>query len=793
MLFFNLKIAIRNFIKNREFTIINIMGLAVGLAAFTIISLLIQFNLSFDKFNKNYSNIYRVDQDVRVSGADETYSCTPFPLAPILQEDFPEILRAARIRYCAEFMSTDREHAYYEDKGIYADSTLFDIFDFEFLQGDPKTALDEPMTLVLSEKLADKYFPGQNPVGKSLRFQTDFVLNITGVYRNPPANSTLEPEYIVSFSSFTIVMNQPIDQIWDWCMIATFILLDEGADPDMLQAKIRNILDNYSDNEMGKKLKLWPLAKIHLQYNDRNDERGYIYLMGLIAAFTLLIACINFMNLSTAYSSVRAREISLKKISGATRQSIIRQFLGESLIISFVSLMLAYTIAVLALPYINALINENLKIQYFNNPGFFTFIAGVAFLTGILSGSYPAFYLSRLIPVKTLKGSRISASKSPVLRRILVVFQFLISIILIICTIIIFQQVNYMKNKELGFDKENILVAYIQLTGLNNESRYDALKNNLLRDPRIISISWSHNAPFLDNEFWNVSIEGMAEDQKYYVNHNHVDFDFLKTYGIRVKEGRELSEEFPSDKQGACLVNEKAVLKFGWDSCGAIGKTIKNDNIVYTVIGVVYDFHQYSVAMPVEPYFMSYTTRELGWPNTHSVKIAANQDIKEMKKYITQKFQEYFPGDNIEFKLLDENFDERNYGFVLILGTIIGIFAILSITIAAVGLFGLVSFITKQRTKEIGIRKANGAMVADLFRLVVKEFIILLVIANVIAWPLAYFINREILKVFAYKIDIGIPVFIYAGVISIVITLITVSYQILKVAFLNPVDVLRYE
>ncbi len=793
MIFFNLKIAVRNFTKNKEFTLINIFGLAVGLAAFMIISLFIQFHLSFDKFNKNYRNIYRVDQNVRVSGADETYSCTPFPLAPILQENFPEILRAARVRNCAEFMSTDREHTYYEDEGMYADSTIFDIFDFEFLQGDPKTALDAPLSVVLSEKLAGKYFSGQNPVGKSLKFQTDFELKITGVFKNTPANSTIDPEYIVSFSSFAIVMNQPIDQIWDWCMIATYILLDDNVNPDVLSGKIKNMVGDYYENEMGNTLKLWPLTKIHLQYNDRNDNRGFLYLMGLIAAFTLLIACINFMNLSTAYSSVRIKEIGLRKIAGANKKSIIRQFLGESLIISFVSLMLAYTIAVLALPYLNTLIEENLKIQYFNTPGFFAFIVGVAILTGILSGSYPAFYLSSLRPVKILKGKGISASKSPVLRKILVVFQFLISIILIICTIVIFQQLNYMKNKELGFDKENILVAYIQLTGANNESRYNALKNDILGNPKVISMSWSHNAPFFDNEFWNVNIEGMPEDQKYYILHNHVDFDFLKTYNIKIKEGRELSEEFPSDKQGACLVNEEAVKKFGWDSSGAIGRTITNDNIVYRVIGVVKDFHQYSVAAPIEPYFMSYTTRELAWPNAHSVKIAANQDIKEMKKYLTQKFQEYFPNDNIEFNILEENFNERNYGFVIVLGTLIGIFAFLSISIAAVGLFGLVSFIAKQRTKEIGIRKANGAMVVDLFRLIVKEFIILLIIANVIACPLAYFINREILKIFAYRIDIGVSVFIIAGAISIVITLITVSYQILKVAFLNPVDVLRYE
>ena len=793
MIFFNLKIAVRNLTKNKEYTLINIFGLAVGLAAFIMISLFIQFHLSFDKFNKNYRNIYRVDQDVHVSGINETYSCTPFPLAPVLQNNFPEILRAARIRFCDEFISVDRERTYYEYDGMYADSTIFDIFDFEFVQGDPKTALDEPLSIVLSEKLADKYFPRQNPVGRSLKFQTNFVLNITGVIKNMPANSTIDPEYIVSFSSFAIVMNQPIDEIWDWCMISTFILLDDNVNADTLSNKIRNIEDDYYKNEMGNKLKLWPLSKIHLQYNDKNDSRGFIYLMGLIAVFTLLIACINFMNLSTAYSSVRIKEIGLRKISGANKQSIIRQFLGESLIISFASLMIAYTIAVLALPYLNAIIEENLKIQYFNNPGFFVFIIGVTFLTGILSGSYPAFYLSSLLPVKILKGTNKSGSGNPLLRKILVVFQFLISITLIICTIIIFQQLNYMKNKELGFDKENILVAYIQLTGTNNESRYNALKNDILGNPEVISMSWSHNAPFFDSEFWNVSVDGMPQDQKYYIFHNHVDFDFLKTYGIRIKEGRELSEEFPSDKEGACLINEEAVKKFRWDSCGAIGKTLTNDNIVYRVIGVMKNCHIYTVAAQIEPYFISYTTRELSWPNTHSVKIATNHDVKEMIKFVTQKFQEYFPNDNIEFRLLEENFDERNYGFVIVLGTLIGIFAVLSITIAAVGLFGLVSFITKQRTKEIGIRKANGAMVSDLFRLIVKEFIILLIIANIIAWPLAYFINREILKVFAYRIDIGAIVFIAAGALSIIITLITVSYQILKVAYLNPVDVLRYE
>ncbi len=493
MIKFNSKLAVRNFIKNKEYTIINICGLAVGLSAFILISLFIQYHLNFNKINKNYKNIYRIDQKVDQANIKETYPCTPFPLGARLIRDFPSIKYVARRMGCSEFLSTGKNRNFFENRGMYADNDYFQIFTFQFTQGDPNTALKEPLSIVLTEGLARKYFPGKNPMGEIIKFQSGQPCKVTGIIKRWPENTTYRPDYIVSFSTLQSTLDPKIEENWDWCMPSTFVLLDDRANVKELNKKISNVLGHYHTfkNNVKNKLMLWPLSKIHLQYTQENDSRGYLYLMGMIAFFILIIACINFMNLSTAYSSVRVREISLRKITGASRYLIIRQFMGEALAISLASLIFAFAIAEIMLPFLNTLIDATLKIEFFNNIVFFLFVILIAIFTGVLSGSYPAFYLSAISPVSALRGNTKSASKNPVSRKILVIFQFTISIILIICTISIFRQLDYMKNIDLGFDKENILIGSIQLNGENSVAQYGALKNELLNDPRILKMSYS--------------------------------------------------------------------------------------------------------------------------------------------------------------------------------------------------------------------------------------------------------------------------------------------------------------
>jgi putative ABC transport system permease protein len=794
MIKFNSKLAVRNFIKNKEFTFINIFGLAVGLAAFMLISLFIQYHLSYDKTNINYKNIYRIDQKVDLATVKEIYPCTPFPLGQRLIHDFPNIKYVARRMGCREFLSSGKDRTFYETRGMYADNDYLKIFTFQFVQGDPNTALKEPSSIVLTEELAKKYFPERNPMGEIIKFQSGLPCKVTGVIKRLPDNTTYKLNYIISFSTVRLSFEPKIEEYWDWCMPSTFVLLDPKTNVKEFNKKIYNVLGHYHTfKNPANKLMLWPLGKIHLQFTQENDSRGYMYLMGFIAFFTLIIACINFMNLSTAYSSVRIREISLRKISGASRILVIRQFLGEALAISLVSLIFAFAIAEIMLPFLNTLIDATLTIQLFSNAVFFLFVGAIAIFTGVLSGSYPAFYLSAISPVSALRGNTKSVSKNPLSRKILVIFQFTISIVLIICTISIFRQLDYMKKIDLGFNKENILIGNIQLNGENNYAQYDALKTELLNDPRVMKVSWSHNAPYFDDEWWEVNVEGKPKDQNFKVFHNHVDYDFINTFNIKIKEGRNLSENFPSDKQSACLINEEAAKRFGWEK-SAIGKRIYNDDgHVYTVVGVMKNFHLYSIAQPIEPYFISFSTRKLSWPNAHAVKIAPHQDIVKMRKIITKTFQKYFPNDNIEFNLLDKNLDQENFEFISTLGTIVGIFAMLAIIISSIGLFGLVSFITKQRTKEIGIRKANGAVISDLFNLIIKEFIIILIIANVIAIPFAYFIATKIIGHFAYHISLGVGIFIIASILSLLITIFTISFHILKASRTNPVEALRYE
>ena len=792
MIGLNSKLAFRNFLKNKEYTIINITGLAVGLAAFILISLFVQFHLSFNRNNKNFKNIYRIDQKVNLSNTTETYPCSPFPLGAKLKQDNNEIISCVRIMYCREFLSSNKEHTSFDDFGIYADNSIFDIFDYEFIKGNPANALKDPSSIVLTEKLAEKYFPGKDPVGDSIIFMSGHICKVTGIIKNLPENMDIKPDYIISFSTLKSTLDPNIENNWDWCMQTTFLKLKNKVDINNFNKKINNALNIYHPHINNNKLCLWPLANIHLQYVEERSSKIYIYLIGFIALFTLIIACINFMNLSTAYSSVRIKEVGLRKIAGASKFIIIRQFSTEALIISFISLIVALTLAELLLPVLNNLIGNRLSLNVQTNFSFYIFILIITIITGFISGSYPSFYLSSLLPVNTLKGNLRTASKNPLLRKILVVFQFTISITLIICTISIIRQITYMKSLSLGFDRKNILVGYFQLNGKNSVSQYNALKADLLKNPRIKDISWSHNAPYFSSEWWEVNIEGKPKEQRFRINHNHVDFDFIKTYGIKIIKGRSFSNIIASDKQNACLINEEAARKFGWTD-NALGKTIINDGFKYTVIGIMKDFHYFSVAGPIEPYFISYSTRQLSWPNVHSVKIASNLNIGEMKKYLTKKFQKYFPNDNIEFNLLDARLNEDNYGLAEMLGTLIGFFAFIAIVISAIGLFGLISFITKQRTKEIGIRKANGALTSNLFNLIIKEFVIIILIADVLAIPISYLISTMILQKFAYHIQMGNSTYLLAAILSMIIMFCTVSYHIFKVSFSNPIDALRYE
>ncbi len=788
-----IKFAFRNFNKNKEYTFINIFGLAVGLAAFILIFLFLQFQWSFDKFNQNYDRIYRVDQHIHMKGEVQTANGTQFPLAPALKRDYPEILKATRIQYCGDYLSSDEEHTFREGNGMWADNEIFEIFDFQFIEGNPQNALTMPMTIVLTEELANKYFPGENALGKMIRFQTDHYLQITGIIRKMPENSTLRPDFMISFSSLKPINNFDIEGNWGWWMCITYVLLDKNVDVELFGEKIVDALDKYSDLNPYKKLILWPLSKINLQYNDQNDSRPFYYLLALLAIITLLIACVNFMNLATAYSSTRTREIGIKKLVGSQQSSLIVQFLSEAIIIALIALFLAFILAEIFLPQINLLIRENLKIQYFRNIKFVLFMLIITFFTGLISGSYPAFYLSATPPLSVLRGIVGLRSKNPILRKILVVFQFTLSVALIIGTIIMYRQLDFMRKKELGFDKENLIVGNIQMKGENAESQYEALRNDLLSDARIINMTWSHNAPFYGGETWECQWEGGPPDEKIHILHNHVDFNFIDTYGIKLKAGRYLSKEFPSDREEACLINETAAKRLGWEYSEAIGKTITNEDDDYRIIGIIEDFHLYSVLAPISPYFVSYTTRELSWGNIHTIKLSPHQDIVEMKDYVTKKFREYFPGHNIEFNIYDENFNQRNYAGIDILGKFFGIFAILAICIAVTGLFGLVSFISKQRTHEIGIRKAIGAPIASIVNMLLTEFIKLLLIAIIIAIPIAWFSMNTLLQNFAYRIGIAWWIFVLAGMIALLIAFLTVIWQAVKAATANPVESLRYE
>jgi putative ABC transport system permease protein len=788
----NARLSVRYFLKNKNYTTINILGLSLGLATFYILSYLIYYNLSFDRYQTKLQQIYRVDQKEFVSGKMQVYPCSPFALPKALIHDFPEIKRVTRVMHCSEFISSDKKHTFWERNGIYADSNFFELFDYEFIEGSSTTALSDTSAILLSEGLAKKYFPDQSPIGKTVIFQAGHKCTVTAIYKCVPGNSNLSPDYIVAFPVLRRTLIRNVDSNWDWCMSSTYILVDKKTNPENLEKRMNGILPKYWKSKDKHQVNLWPLKVIRTQYYEGVDSRPILIFFGAIALLVLVVASINFTNLSISYSTTRLKEITLKKIYGGSRISITWIFIGESLLFSFVSLIFALGISEIVLPWINHFIQFNLNDLKWNNYGFLLFIFSTTIFTALISGIYPALMLTSVPLTNSLKSNATISTKSPTVRKILVVFQFIISTTLITCTMVLYLQMQYMKKINLGLTNEKILVGYFQLNGANNKVKYASLKKELLQNSAIDGVTWAQNVPFYRGEWWNVTVEGKKVNEIFNIQHNHVDYDFIKTFGIKLTGGRVFSSAIPGDTLGKCIINSKAANLFGW-GMNPIGKHIYNDGISYEVIGIMDNFYFSSVSQPIDPCFISYTTRQLSWPNTHAIRIKSGQNMNEVKDWVTQKFREYFPNDNLEFIFYDNIKHQVNFGFIEVLNFLIGMFSIIAVIIASLGLYGLISFVTKQRTKEIGIRKANGARTMDIYKLIAKEFIYMLGIANVIAWPLSYFISQRILVNFTNHINIGFGIFLLTCVISLCITLFTISLEIIKASNANPVEALRYE
>jgi putative ABC transport system permease protein len=809
-----LTIASRNLSKHKFYTLINVAGLALGIAACLMISLYVLHEMSYDKHFTNAHRIYRVDNEIKFNGNHHVLAVCPAPLAETFLRDFPEVESVVRFRQWGSFLVKRTTENIKEHRVMFVDNSIFEVFKFPVKYGDTKAALTEPNTLVFSEAAARRHFGEENPVGQTVVLNNDQNYKVTAVLRDFPKTTHFEFDMFLSMAGHEDSKNPT----WLSNNYATYILLKEGASPENLAAKFPKMIDTYigpqiqmvfgKDFNMDKfqqagnflEFTLMPLTSIHL-HSDKTAELGvnsdvtYVYLFGAIAFFILIIACINFMNLSTARSSNRAKEVGVRKVLGSLRSHLIKQFLTESVLLTVGAFVIGIGIAALAIPFFNTLSQRQIAIP-FGDPVFIAIIIAAMLVIGFLAGLYPSLFLSAFKPVNILKGKLSLGMKSGMVRSSLVVFQFVISIFLVIATITIQRQLSYIQHKKLGFRKDQVVV--VQDTYVLG-SQTEAFKNELVKNHIVTSGTTSGFLPVAgwgrnDSSFWP---EGVQPSQENLISMQNwqVDFDYLKTFDMKIKSGRDFSKDFPSDSS-AIILNESAVKRFGfadpigkkivtyaWQE-GAIENNITN---TYTIIGVVEDFHFESLKDNITP--LGLFLGDANW--TMSFRFEST-DTKEVITLLEKTWKSMAPGQPFQYTFLDDAFGKM-YSSEQRLGQIFGIFASLAIVIACLGLFALSAFTAEQRTKEIGIRKVLGASVSSIVMLLSREFGKLIIIAFIIAAPLSWFAVDWWLQGYTYKAHIGIVIYLLAGASAFLVAWLTMGYQSIKAATNNPVDSLRSE
>jgi putative ABC transport system permease protein len=780
------KIALRKIRQQKGYTIINISGLAVGLACCAIMMLWVSNEKSFDRFHANRDSIYRLVKETRTNGKVTLDTRIPYPLAENIFGKIPEVKNYTRYQGVDGWKITYGDKFFFNDFISTADSTFFEIFTFPFVKGDPKTALTDRNSIVVTESMARKYFGADEPMGKVLTMnQGRSVFTVTGVIKDVPKNSHLH------FDCFI-----PIINFWEWwegtpgdwgmIMFYTYLQLEPNSSPVSVGSKIAAVLnENVPEQKAG--IRVQPLMDIHLrsafEWDLDNFEQGSqstLTIFTLAAIGILLLAIINFTNLSTARSSNRAKEVGLRKINGARRTDIIAQFLGESVVISLLALLLSIVLVYFGLPLFNNLAGKHIAFTSLFDPQLFLILITVTITTGILSGSYPAFFLSGFQPVMVLKGEVISGQKSQaIMRKTLVVVQFSLTLFLIIGSAIVNLQLKYLRGKDLGMDTRNIISTFAVFRD------YQSAKSVFLSNPNILSITQS-DPPSIDQRgFSDVTWEGKDPGIAIQFFPVIVDPDYIKTFGVKVAEGRFFSDDFPTDRTIAIVLNETAVRMMGLSS--PVGKQLTIGRQQYTIIGIVKDFHQTTLRKPIEPMVL----RAPG--NHYQLCIRINPaDTKKTIEFIEKKLKEYMPDQPLRNEFLDNRID-KFYASEKKIETILSLFKFIALFTACLGLIGLASFMAEKRIREIGLRKIFGASVGGMVWLQSWEFSKWILISGVIAVPLAYWAARNWLSSFAYHFNPGIGILLVTVLVTLMIAIFTVSYQSLKAAMANPVDSLRHE
>jgi len=768
-----LLITLRNLWKQKLFSFIKISGLAIGLAVTMLILLWVQDEFSYDKFHDNIDRIFTVLMDFNDRNGVKSYSDgTPGLLWSTLKSEYPEIENATKC-FPSLHCPLKYENEIFYATGYVGEPSFFEIFSFPFIKGDPASALTNPNSIVLTEETAQKYFGDKDPVGKNvtLDFWREFDLQVTGIINNIPKNSTIRLDFIIPFA---VVKQLGFDSdSWGGGNYVTFILLRDKNQSKEVHEKITGILEKHypeSRSESQSKLYLQPFSRRYLHNFGGGGSIIYVYIFSTLALFILLIACINFMNLSTAHSASRMKEIGVRKVIGAGRKQLRLQFIGESILFAFISLLIAMVLVYIFLPALNNLSGKQISINL-TGPMTIYFVL-IALITGFISGVYPAFFLSSFQPVKIFKGRVKPGSKSPLLRKGLVVFQFSLSVFLIVCSMLIYSQLDYFKNRELGFSKDCILTFNMSSSLVRN---YEAVKSKLLENPDILSMTASHSSFTGRNSgIGDANWEGKETDEKIQMNIHSVDYDYLETFGLEMVDGRFFSQKFSTDEEEGIILNEKAIEVMNIQN--PIGKQfwfpfMNNTERRGKIIGIIKDYNINSLHSELMPLVLIVAP---WWYHNVYIKISPG-DIPKTIDFIESSIKTIVPDYIFDYTFLDEEINKL-YRREQTMGTLIRFAMFLAIFVSCIGLFALAAFTSEQRTKEVGIRKALGASTPSIVLLLSKEFLVCVTLSGLIAWPVSYYVMNKWLQNFAYRINIGFEVFLFSGIIAFLISMATVSY-----------------
>ena len=789
-----LLVALRNFKRDKWYSLLNILGLTIGITFSLFLIFYIKDELSYDRYNKKADRIYRINSYIKEPEKDVmNWAVTPFPLGPTIKKDYPEVEESVRFVPNGKTMFRNGDLRFYEDQTFFADSSIFKVFTCNFIEGNPQTALVEPNSLVLTQHLAEKYFgKGRSFVGKSLQNDKGEIYKVTAVIKDVPKNSHLIFNALLSVST----LPKDFANNWGGFGFYSYVLLKPHTNAIAFEKKLLPMYDKYmapifAQYNIKIRLGVQKITDIHLHSEMVNEPEelgsmSYIYIFAAVAFFMLIIACINYMNLTTARSARRAKEIGIRKVTGSSRSQLVAQFLVESMLTALFALVLSIGFIAVFLSTFNSLSGKFITFGSLFEPSTILILLAIVLFVGFMGGSYPAFYLSKFNPVHVLKGSLSKGSSNVTLRRALVVVQFSISMIMLICTWVVYGQLNYLRKKDLGFNKDHVL-AITANANSDIRSKIFAFKNEVQQNPHVLSASSAQSTPGGNINFNLFSVESKNGFTDQGVDCYGVDENYFKTLGMKIKKGRNFSGL--SDTLRSIIVNENLVKYFGWDN--PIGKKVKfpgdTTGFYLEVVGVVNDFNQKSLYNPIAPLLLFYR------PNSNSIQLKLDsKDIKSTVASVEKTWKAIFSDLPFSYTFLDKDFDSQ-YAADQKRGKIFTAFSILTILITCLGLLGLIAFTTQQRQKEISIRKIMGAGIRQIVPMITRNFVWLVGLSCLVAFPVAYLFMDKWLKIFPYNTGLDIAPFLLSAVVVLAITLLTVIFHTVRAAVANPVNSLRTE